>query len=241
VVGAKGMTMTILGFVILALVLLGALYFKKSYPGPCNLLLIILSVLILAVSIHRFLRSEGDALIAQEAHFGSALGAVLGKAIAADFPDGAVVAIIQPAPVAWADREIVYHSTVRAMKRVLAGDAYSVHILQQASPPDGEPLVSEYLSEKEFRALLAQVPGVNAVVLQYIVFEPASQSQSADFPPIYIIAGAEAGIRERLMNEGYVRAMADYRAEADLSTQPARGMTDEDIFNLRFELIRSVQ
>jgi len=230
--------MSLVWSLFLGVVLAVALLYRKSYPGWCNAVLVVCAAVIFVVSVGRFLRTDRSVALAQDAIFGAAVGSVLGGEIAKDFPDGAVVAIVRPPLAEWRGLEKVYESTVRGLRRGMNGSGYSIHVVPREESLDDPFWDADYLSEAEYRALLAQVPDVDVVVLQSLVFEPNAGSRPADFPPVYIISGAEVDVRARLVDQGYVRAMVDFRTGADWNAQSARGQSDRDVFNLRYELIR---
>ncbi len=223
----------ILGILAASLVVL-----RKRNPAVMTPALILVACAMICGALVRLSSSPEKDFVSEESLFAEANGYMLGKLLAEEVAPGSVVAVVRRDPAEWMSRQSICEASMRGLEEGGRSASLRFVAVAPASDPGDEPRLVEYLHEKEFRELLAQVPDAKAVVLDRIVFRPNGASRKDSFPPMYLVIGAvEPALRERLEDGGYLRAVADYRPGSDWTAKPSRQMAREDIFAMRYEMV----
>ena len=249
---------------LILLLLVGIVTYTQRHriPQAVNLgvfvLLALVSVTLLVRSFTRGPRSpDPDELISSLETFDRASSYRLGQAVAQDIPEGSEILVIHRGaynPVA----QRLLDGKLDALRLGLAAP-YSIHLAglpedparqfvdETDTPRSGARLVYELLEEEEELHLsgaqlgqfLAQHPSVEAVV-SFIGPPHFHRAVPRGMPPLYVMGGEDDDLSRELLQRGVVRACVTYRtAGVDWLAQPSRGMSLDDIFNLRCELLRA--
>jgi len=196
-----------------------------------------LLALAMALSTVRFFQTEERAEQSARIVFAKAVGAVLGREIALALPDGGALAVVRLPPVFTEGALEIFDAELEGLRSSLDPARYPMQIVNMPDSPGSEELEISIMSEAEYRGLLNQVSGVKAVVLQRAVFDPAARSEPSTFPPAFLLLG-EGNPVDRLVREGFVLAAVEHRSDGDFSRTPSRGMSAQEVFDLRYRIAR---
>jgi hypothetical protein len=163
--------------------------------------------------------------------FQSAAASILGQQIARDL-DGGKIVLMQTAP----DTEFA-RSQEAGLKEGL-GDGFSLEIasLMESGMDDMMMLEGLGITGDILENVVRDHPGavalVSAVGIPYFENRPPQ-----NMPPLYILEAPDFGENNDLLSQGTVQALIQYKSDVDWQAKPARGMSKEEIFDLRYTLI----
>ena len=173
--------------------------------------------------------------------FGEVCGGKLGEHIAQAFPEGGEVLVLQlfrGKPAGPGGSSPMAEAQIKGLKRgfgktglksILGTLEGGVEILEVIRMGSG------MIPEEMFLQALEQAPQAVAVVS--CVGVPVLQSLPENLPPIYLLSGADRGTCRSLLSSGVVSAGVFLKSGPDFKTKPNRGMSADEIFNLRYVLV----
>lgn len=230
--------------IILAIALLIVVTQRQKFSKVANPILFILLLAIfvsLGAIFTRGCRDDGttDQLVLD---FNEATGRKLGSLIAQTYPEGGEVLVLQlfrsrpaepgqPPPTGVAQLEGLERGFGKTDLRITHGvfdaEPEMIDMLMMGGGP---------IQEEMFLAAFEQAPGAVAVVscagIPYFDSDPLEE-----MPPIFILSGADLTVCQDLIAEGTVPGGVFFKRGADLKTKPTRGMSVDEIFNLRYLLV----
>ena len=241
-------------YAVLMILLLAAMiyvYVKRSTaPDVMTPLLYGLVAVTILLSIGRLFRARPAArvqtAIAIQESFEEASAYMLGRTVAEDVPSGSTVLLIhapmnQPAlrerteGMVGAFREGIGRTemTLRLDAPVFdLGDEEELMLMEEIA-----------LSGAELQRMLQEAGDVEAVVS--LIGTPFFRRPppAGSVPPIYVMGGGDdpEGDIEIALERGLIRAAVSSRQDPDVDWEamPRRGMSREDVFNLRFRIRRA--
>ncbi len=227
--------------VILILLLAGIVvaYIKRAQLGDkANAVLGVLVALALLAVAARVFSGDGrksvSAAVSEQVAFYRSAGAKLGAAVAAAHPGGGTVLVLRGADEPDAMKKIT-QSRLDGLKQGL-GSGYR---LAEATPPSGDDSMfaaEMMLPMNVFLKMVETVPDAKAVVS--LLGPPAlARGAAAKYPPLYLLEMVDPSMAADLLKAGAIRGAVVYKDDADWKAKPQRGMSDDEIFNVRYRLL----
>lgn len=242
-------------YAVLMILLLAAViyvYVKRSTaPDVMTPLLYGLVAVIIVLSIGRLFRTSRPAAriqtaIAIQESFEQASAYMLGRTVAEDLPGGSTVLLVhgasnQPMLQARAD------GMVKAFREGFGRSDVTIHLdtpVFEVDEEEEEMFMEEiFLSGAELQRMLQEAGDVDGVVS--LIGPPFYRRPPPPgaLPPIYVMGGGgdPEGDIEVALERGLIRAGVSFRDDPDVdwAAMPRRGMSREDVFNLRFRIRRA--
>ena len=223
---------------ILLVALVGVFWKRQELGDKANPILAALVVIALVVAIMSLSRGRGRRQVKLEPDFYAAAGEKLGAAIAADIPGGGTVLVIH------AGRMNDVYSKVAAahiegLKKGFGNVPFQV--VEEGPRPEDEAdtviLMEGALPLNVLQRYLAKVGEVAAVVSMVGAPEVVGRPP-AGLPPIYLLGQVDPAMADELLRTGTIRGAVCYKDDADWKTPPRSDMSLDEIFNLRYVLLR---
>jgi hypothetical protein len=209
---------------------------RRFKPALCTPLLVVVLIAALWGAVSRLANTDARSERVSRHLFSEAIGRELGRELAQELPSGGTIAVVRLAPSLWMGAASMLDAELEGIRSAMDGRSV-LQVVHPPDPADPEQRAADLLTEAEYRSLVAQVSDAKAVVLQRATFEPAQNSSPNGLPPAFIILG-ESGSTEQMLKRGFAKAAVAYKAGADWEAVPTRTMPLEQIFGLRYQIIR---
>lgn len=224
---------------VLLLVALGIVLIRRESFGPkANLLMGGLAALSLVcvvakVVVARNARSPQRALGGHLAFY-SAAATKLGQTIAAALPGGGEVLVIHAVtnPI----DEAVVKARIQGLKKGFGNVPLTLN--EVSLPEEARYGIEMGLPLDVFLKYAGQAPAAKAVVSFVGPPAPGRVSGRA-LPPLYILESLDRLRAQELLREGVIAAAVVVKDKADFTTPASAVKSEDELFNLRYELITS--
>ena len=203
-----------------------------------------LAIVLALVNLFRSCSGGSGVSTAQVDRFEQAVGYRLGQALAEDLPDGGPVLVVQWEHLDVDRMQELNEARLDGLKAGASGARFTWTTDGPRPEQDGEEALDSLmmiedmgLTEDLFADLLARHEDVVAVV-SFLTLQPDVIYGPQDRPPLYFV---DFGMMQPLEFRdlgGAVGAVVQFREDADWRTKPGRGMSKEEVFELRYKLIR---
>ena len=219
---------TVLVFLVLSLV--ASLLIRRKAPAIGTPLVALLVAATLVAVTLKIVRSMRASLVpASQLDIVASAALKLGQAVAEDIPGGGAVIVVH-APVEAPLQQEMLGAQMSALRRGL-GSGFSVEAsafvpVESDAPPSIPPLAGEAVR----RALETKPDAVAVVSLAGSV--SFGRDPPAAVPPLYLFGGGASAAGTA------VRAVVATREDADWKAEPPPRASPDEIFALRYELIR---
>ena len=219
--------------IIFGIALIVVFFQRKKNPELSKPLMIgLVVVLFLLQGIKWFGGGGGDTAerIQITYTFQSAAASVLGQQIARDL-DGGTVVLMQTAP----DTEFAA-SQVKGLEEGLGG-GFSVETASLMEDGMDDMMALEGLGITSDMLLRVVNDHPDAAALVSAAGMPYFEDRiPRDLPPLYVLEAPDFAEGNDLLRQGVVEACIQYKNDVDWQAKPARGMSKEEIFDLRYTL-----
>lgn len=224
---------------VLLLIALGVVLIKReSFGSKANALMGGLAALSLLCVVAKVVAgrsaSSPQRVLGGHLAFYSAAASKLGQTIAAALPGGGRVLVIHAVtnPI----DEAVAKARIQGLKK---GFGNAPLTIVEASPKAEELYGLETgLPLEVFLKCAEQAPDAKAVVSFVGPPAPGRMSGRA-LPPLYILESLDRVMAQQLLREGVIAAAVVVKDGADFKTPASAVKSEDELFNLRYELITS--
>ena len=226
----------LLACILVVLVILAAL--RKKAPQPITAAMYALLALFIVVQgmilvrgcsspgsmyIPSFNEVAGKTLGAMIAEAAPGAGTVVVLLQAAQGPDGAGLSEIQQAQLA--GLRTAFQETLLTVVEIQVQPAMEGLMGLVAAGPS--------ITEQQFYGLLQQEPDAVAAI-SCIGMPPLASELRSDVPPLYFLEVLHEPEGRHLVEQGLAAGGVFLRSGADWTQKPKRGMSDEEVFQLRY-------
>jgi len=223
---------------ILLVALIGVFWKRREIGASANPIMAVLAVVTILVSLSSLFGGRRSGAVQVEADFYRAVGAKIGQALAADFPEGGTVLVLHAGRINATFNKMT-SAYLEGMKKGFGPVAFQI-VEEGPSPdnPDSLILMEHAIPPTVVTQRMQQLGGLKAVV-SFIGPPEAVGPRPANWPAFYVGGQVDTEQAERLLNMGWVKAAVCYRENVDWNAQPPRRASDDEIFNIRYVLRRA--
>jgi|GEM_PF-2600993 len=224
---------------ILLIIAVIGVYLNRSRIQPAPMIIGGLLGLLIVVVIIQFLRTFSTSTASERAAyetFEQAAAYTLGQAVAEDIPAGATVLVLREGLISeHATRH--FDQLVEALRDGLNQD-YTIEIAGPGATdhdnPDAPPM-----GPAGFMEYLSRFPDTSAVVLFHYGDYPRQANNLNNIPPLYVMDDTELDPIPSSLEPGVIKARIITREDGvDWDARPRRSMSPEEIFQMRYLLLR---
>lgn len=227
---------------VILLIALGWVFWKRETLGnranPLMGGLVVLSLLFVVLSITRSSGQGSSPIKAAKGQlpFFTAAAVKLGQAIATALPDGGKIVVIHNGGAGDVSG-MINQARIEGLKKGFG--AAKIEIIE-AGPRTEEEFEAIFALESEmpmdlYVKYLDAAPDAKAVVS--MIGPPRNVRAPRPLPPLYLLEMVDRQMAEDLLRAGAIAGAVVQKEDADWKAQAASGMSDDDIFNLRYQLL----
>jgi len=228
---------------VILLIALGIVFWKRETLGsranPLMGGLVALSLLFVVLSITRSSGQGSSPVKAAKGQlpFLTAAGAKLGQTIAAALPDGGKVVVIHNG-AAGDVSAMVNQARIEGLKK---GFGQAKIEIVEAGPKSEADFEAIFAMESEmpldlYMKYLEAAPDAKAVVS--MIGPPRfGRAPPRPLPPLYLLEGVDRQLAEDLLRSGAIAGAVVAKDDADWKAPATGAMSDDEIFNLRYQLL----
>ncbi len=223
-----------------SILILGALailiaIFRGRKPAVFTPVLLVVLAVALYGALSRMIVTEERTERQQQRTIVDAIGVMMGREIAAAFPTGCTLAVVRMPEAQWVGHAHLLEVELNGLRKELDAKRYSLNIVFTPMPEAETEPPPETLTLADLRALLADAPDPDAILLQRVMLDPEIKAKPEEMPPIFLILGSDA---QEWLQRGIIRAAVDLKTGAEGAAIPAGKMSPEEVFGLRFQILR---
>jgi|GEM_PF-4471596 len=228
--------MTYLSNILLLAVLLILYRLRPRQPKlitPLMLALVVISLF----SGYRQMRSDREKGIRTSTSFISAATAVMGNTLKEALPTGGHILAIHPSTQYAVEWETSIDFQKRGFERTLDKRKHRITWHELDAVADAS-LETGVISPDTFEDILQNYSGVDAVVLLQVVVEPGWDQRKLHQPLyVYMVGAPKLDAVYKQIKAGAVNGAIVSKNNVDWRIHPSPNMTDQEIFDIRFELL----
>ncbi|MCF7838117.1 MAG: hypothetical protein K9N49_05760 [Candidatus Marinimicrobia bacterium] len=223
--------------VILLIALVVASIKRKSNPETMTPVVWGLVIVVFVVVLARaFTSSKSSATSSIQPEFFTSTGYKLGQAVANAVPEGGDVLVVYFQAAQSKAWQRLVEAQLEGLKQELKAPKYKVIEAPIVPSEDEFEMDMGMIGAERFEGLLAQAPAAKAVVMFDCMFSPAPGQPAKKLPPLFLSGSPMIEMVDEFMARGLVAAAVTYRMDADWNAKPTRGMSLDEVFDLRYEL-----
>jgi hypothetical protein len=222
--------------IVLLAALVGA-YWKRSELGDrASPVLYTLVVLTLVVSVYSLVARSRPPKVKILTDYHLAAGFKLGEAVAAALPAGGKVVVLHTGTAGETIQKVV-NAQLEGLKKGFGATPITV---VEAGPKTDADTEALYMMEAQvpielFAKFVNEAPDAKAVVS--LLGPPDFGRRAATpLPPLFLLGMIDAPTADDFIRAGLIKAAVCYKDDADWKAEPQRGMSLDEVFNLRYVL-----
>ena len=195
--------------------------------------LLVAGIVLMGLTVHREI--TGGAKIDEPVH--ASPGFVLGREIAAAFPDGGQVIALDFTPGTSAEKRI-HNARLSGLRQGLGESRFEVvSASSRLTPQDLASLDGSMLPVESFQEGADQHPDAIAMVSFLGLPRARKAKDLASLPPVYAVELNNPGAAQAYVNKGFIPAAVCYLPTADWRQTPPRGANADEVFAMFYVLL----
>lgn len=210
---------------------------RKQRPELTPILIGVLILTFVVIGGRLFFQPRPDAgRMAHLPTFFEATGYQIGRAVSETLPEGGDILVIHPDLRISRHFETIIEAQVRGLRKGLADKPFRLVRRTMDTDEDGDMMAMGYFMDANtLQKHVAQAPDSQAVVLMEILFIATGHGP---WPPVFLTGSPDPPMVEGLLRQGLIEAAILVREDADWGAKPSDDMSLDEVFALRYELVR---